>query len=1077
MQSSKSANFEKSSSITTNMECEDEELSPAQIAHYSRAENDYQTLWTSLQKKLRLKGFTEIPEPLILTKPPKFVPGLGFQIDSSSIQKSSNTPGQPMPPTITSQPLKVITSQGNRAQSPLNTIVSSQNTISKPRSNTAPMPTSTIVPVGSRPLSQALGRAQPSTQSLMRPRGALQRVILPPTSTVTSTTQSSAPKQQTSNLPSLKEGGSAVKSTEKTFPSLIVLARPTLQVKKMTAEQMAAACQERAAVDGRVKQVLLHTATKFTEWLIQQGLLKREQFCSTHLDDELKPVKLQLGVYSDPSKYQNSGGYVWLSECCPQKSKSVFTGSIFEDAPFPPNIILKLIYHWACQTSIMNIVAWVKVSSLFIKTFFTSLRAVCTTAVHEKYEKLGGENVKVEVGVISLGTTASDGGGRQVKIEVLGMMETESKLMRLQAIEPTPGLDKNSKKKFKTVLESMEHLVHKNSIIYTDFTIDKSTLQSMGFKNIIQSSNIDPNKKVLKDSNINIMEYLKKAVPKMFQNTLAYLSRQMIQQFLDELVWRERWGYISAKAFDALIEDLAEQTKLTTGYSLVSTLQRIALNPFKDWKYSNWKINCDSCEPMDVSELESSSSKLPKINEDSTSRFGRKRHASDLPALVKSPSIDLAKRSDLMALDSFYYGMLPASKVVEEGGDALLKIKCVICSYDCNDIISFMKHLISHAFHESSEDKDPMCRYCLRTFATDYWLQSHLSETHMNETGFKCCICEEKFKDRTSLILHMHRCHVELELPYKCQICDFRTSKYTDVVDHFYDAHRKGETLVCPFCLKTVALAANGKTISQNQYFFLNHIQKHKRKAVAKKCSKCVLWFVQKGLLLAHENSDHSSCKDVENVQRFAAPVDCAMMPKPKPKLTPQPSTSHKLTKDILLENSLFSKSTDLKSIQLTIPEESLVCSECESSLNEEGHFPAEFNCKKCKFVTNCYNAIVDHVTVLHDLRYAREPAGSKQVSTKPFKKDTQLKNSMHCCCGFESSSGNKLACHLLSCKKKSAYPSRVIAKQNALRRSAPDLDDEDYDPDDPDDPGDPEDENIAPNSSFELRSIRRGRS
>lgn len=51
----------------------------------------------------------------------------------------------------------------------------------------------------------------------------------------------------------------------------------------------------------------------------------------------------------------------------------------------------------------------------------------------------------------------------------------------------------------------------------------------------------------------------------MFQNTLSLLSRQIIQQFLDELVWRERWGYIPARAFENMIAHLAEQTKLDTG--------------------------------------------------------------------------------------------------------------------------------------------------------------------------------------------------------------------------------------------------------------------------------------------------------------------------------------------------------------------------------------------------------------------------------------------------------------------------------------------------------------------------------
>jgi hypothetical protein len=38
--------------------------------------------------------------------------------------------------------------------------------------------------------------------------------------------------------------------------------------------------------------------------------------------------------------------------------------------------------------------------------------------------------------VISLGTTSQDGNMRQVKVEVLGVMDPESKFIRLRAVEP-----------------------------------------------------------------------------------------------------------------------------------------------------------------------------------------------------------------------------------------------------------------------------------------------------------------------------------------------------------------------------------------------------------------------------------------------------------------------------------------------------------------------------------------------------------------------------------------------------------------------------------------------------------------
>lgn len=75
----------------------------------------------------------------------------------------------------------------------------------------------------------------------------------------------------------------------------------------------------------------------------------------------------------------------------------MFSGSIFEGAPHPPTVLLKLIYHWACQTNVQNVVQWVKVDNFYVKNFFTNMRSVCTAAIHEKYEKMGGLKKRVEV--------------------------------------------------------------------------------------------------------------------------------------------------------------------------------------------------------------------------------------------------------------------------------------------------------------------------------------------------------------------------------------------------------------------------------------------------------------------------------------------------------------------------------------------------------------------------------------------------------------------------------------------------------------------------------------------------------
>ena len=52
---------------------------------------------------------------------------------------------------------------------------------------------------------------------------------------------------------------------------------------------------------------------------------------------------------------------------------------------------------------------------------------------------MGGHDEAVEVGVISLGTTTADGKKREVRVEVLGVLDRKTKQFRLRATEPIPG--------------------------------------------------------------------------------------------------------------------------------------------------------------------------------------------------------------------------------------------------------------------------------------------------------------------------------------------------------------------------------------------------------------------------------------------------------------------------------------------------------------------------------------------------------------------------------------------------------------------------------------------------------------
>ena len=227
--------------------------------------------------------------------------------------------------------------------------------------------------------------------------------------------------------------GPAVKALRKNFPALSVTAKPQKTVP--------AAQAKRSELDAKVKSLLVHTPAKFTEWLIQQGLVRSEQYDQSGGGK----VKLKLGMYSDGKKFPHSGGYVWIQEGQSNKYTSVFKGSIFESASNQaPTVMLKLLYHWSCQTNITNVANWVKVDNRRIDDFFQLMRSVCVCAVQDEITQLGAKG-PVEVGVISLGTTTADGQKREVKVEVLGVLDRHSRQIRLRASEPIAGASQTEK--------------------------------------------------------------------------------------------------------------------------------------------------------------------------------------------------------------------------------------------------------------------------------------------------------------------------------------------------------------------------------------------------------------------------------------------------------------------------------------------------------------------------------------------------------------------------------------------------------------------------------------------------------
>eukprot|EP00095_Tigriopus_kingsejongensis_P004720 maker-scaffold931_size79642-snap-gene-0.11 protein:Tk04720 transcript:maker-scaffold931_size79642-snap-gene-0.11-mRNA-1 annotation:"pogo transposable element with znf domain" len=801
------------------------------------------------------------------------------------------------------------------------------------------------------------------------------------------------------------------------YPALAITPKAQKSVPNQSAK--------RSELDMKVKSLLVQPAAKFTEWLIQNGLVPPEQY-ETYPNG--RSVKLKLGMFSDHKKFPNSGGYVWIADkasSSTSKYVSVFNGSLFELGLHPPTVVLKLMYHWSCQTNTQNVIQWVKVDHETINQYFQAFRSICVATVQEELGNLGGHGQVVEIGVISLGTTSSDGNRREVRVEVMGILERATGQIRLRATEPV--LNMTPAKRFAQIFKPLPMWVQATSHIITDFSIDKERLRAMGFHKVTQNSAGTSRKS---ENNVQVMEYLKKVVPKMFQNTLSSLSTNTIQQFLDELTFRESVGHYPLLCFNNIIAKIADQTNAARSHNtaLITRLSDIGAAPFDDWRItmtpppfgfgsdalppSMRTLEPPPVSPVVIKPVTPTPSPAPKRSADTS---------QDIEKLMNK-KVKLATK--LVDLEAYYYATLGGDEEVL-GGEfkADMAFKCHLCKKLFMNNIEFMKHLSLHVESDRASAIDLadlcQCKYCFKDFDTPFAMQTHLEEFHwLKGFPFVCRICDQGFKVQNLLIHHMATVHGSSEMPYGCQICGFRSSFHRELIDHFQETHDRTDKLQCPRCLKTFSLCSDKGYNATMASSFVQHLQWHQNKKTP--CKRCCLTFHNEPLLKAHIEKDHVSFKGFENLERYTymgneTPIK---MPKPLSKNFRSSARKSGLVKNPQQQTAFAAQNLE-DLVMYDVDAEN--CNECGVRIVQRSHFNAYLCCTKCRYSTCCSKAMSIHVGIFH------------KTDTKPeFELGTPClqKTDLFCCCGFQTPSGNKMAQHLSANGCRSAYPSQEEAKR-----------------------------------------------
>ncbi|KAK3878471.1 hypothetical protein Pcinc_016890 [Petrolisthes cinctipes] len=883
---------------------------------------------------------------------------------------------------------------------------------------------------------------------------SLRDVRVPRTGPNTQTTTSGSGEVLSANTTS--GNSSQTSSNIKNFPLLNVITRPKNVLTP------AEAMLHRKDLDAKVKAVLVRSPQEFVEWLLSEGLIRTIQYCTLH--HMQVPIKLRLGMFSDPKVLATSGGYVWISECCGKKYVSVYSGSIFGSTPIdkvPPTSVLKLVYHWACQTSISNVESWVKVDRNFINKMYGYLRCVCSVMLQDKVYDFGFDGTTVELGIVSLGTSTADGTKKAVKVEILGLYDRKMKSFRLFASEPEPG--SSSRQRFVRILKPLERVVHTNAIILCDQSVDRNCLYSMNYGKVSVCDTSDNEDNL--SSNAKIMSYLRRHVPKMFQSALSQLTLQQVQLVLDELCWRERYGNCAAHSYNHMVEHIQYLTaREAENPGVLHLLEFVAQEPHQTWRYKSQQLpKCPTAiQPSIITNLPSNAALASQITLDNNpvtqtpldhtnkvnlnvKKIGgltvvtpvvdgsfsvTSSGKTKLPIPQLSSHATSTSLGSPVELEPYYYGQIQ--------GDTSLgreinthTFTCHICSTVCENNVEFYTHLKLHLNRGAAAENTFACNYCLAHFPDEVQREHHQKTTHQDsDSRYSWCrICNENFTVDINLINHMGKRHYEAELPYRCEVCNFTTSFYYSVIDHFNKEHKNTPYVQCHFCLTVKSINATSTSTFSQRLF--SHVQKHN--TLAGKCKSCVLSFYSKYLLDEHKKRDHITRASFPGLQRYKIPQG-EMKIMFRPSLKPSrivPGNKKKITSMDLFHNNRTLATVAMSSTiacqeRLVVnneeEEKSCYCIECDASLYLEGHFKAYLKCTKCPYSTCCRNMISKHANVFHPRKNAR---GYYSIGPP-----IHLPRPLYCICGFNTRSGNHLARHLALCEggRKSAYPSVLDA-------------------------------------------------
>lgn len=240
-------------------------------------------------------------------------------------------------------------------------------------------------------------------------------------------------------------------------------------------------------------------------------------------------------------------GYIWRCPGRDRSKRSLLEGSYFENAHLNLQQIIATIYTWAYDCTNIQVEEFVGISNHTVVDYANLFREICSWKLLQNPIVLGGPNRIVQIDESVVAKRKYNVGRMVPPRWVFGLYDVEAGVGYVELVPDRSAA---------TLLPIIANVVAPGSIIHSDSWRAYANVARLGFQHGMVNHHIQFVNPVTGVHTNNVERYwgsVKKKIKRVCGS-----NEPLLPSYLDEFMWRERYGETHGEAFNNLLLHLSE---------------------------------------------------------------------------------------------------------------------------------------------------------------------------------------------------------------------------------------------------------------------------------------------------------------------------------------------------------------------------------------------------------------------------------------------------------------------------------------------------------------------------------------